>query len=267
MVSHEIRNPLSAILQSADGILISMETAGTPILHEDMILANESAEGIVDSAQTIMLCAQHQKRIVDDIITLSKLDANLLLISPDRISAPILLEKTFKMYEAELARSFITASVILENSYHDLAVEDVMLDSSRVLQVVINLVTNAIKFTQYCEKREIKIYLGASTTRPLSNSHCASFISSRADRPDHTTSPEWGTGEAIFLQIAVEDSGSGLTPDELKSLFQRFQQANAKTYKQYGGSGLGLFISRELSELQGGQIGVSSELDLSLIHI
>jgi CheY-like chemotaxis protein len=66
------------------------------------------------------------------------------------------------------------------------------------------------------------------------------------------------SGDDIYLQIGVYDTGSGLTEDEMKVLFQRFQQGSPKTYKQYGGSGLGLFISRELCELQGGQIGVAS---------
>ena len=69
---------------------------------------------------------------------------------------------------------------------------------------------------------------------------------------------DWGNGEILYLQIAVTDTGRGLSDDDMKVLFQRFSQASPKTYKQYGGSGLGLFISRELCELQGGQIGVSS---------
>lgn len=60
------------------------------------------------------------------------------------------------------------------------------------------------------------------------------------------------------MQAAVYDTGRGLSEDEMNILFQRFRQASPKTYKQYGGSGLGLFISRELCELQGGQIGVAS---------
>ncbi|KAG9935615.1 histidine kinase, partial [Aureobasidium melanogenum] len=71
-------------------------------------------------------------------------------------------------------------------------------------------------------------------------------------------SAEWGQGKDIYLQIAVQDTGRGLSEEEMSLLFQRFSQASPKTYKQYGGSGLGLFISRELCELQGGQIGVSS---------
>jgi hypothetical protein len=81
----------------------------------------------------------------------------------------------------------------------------------------------------------------------------------RAKRTDQTTGPDWGDGEEIFLEFAVQDTGRGLTPEEKKLLFQRFSQASPRTHVQYGGSGLGLFISRELTELQGGEIGVSSE--------
>jgi hypothetical protein len=76
---------------------------------------------------------------------------------------------------------------------------------------------------------------------------------------DQTLGPDWGDGEEIYLEFAVQDTGRGLSPEELKVLFQRFQQASPRTHVQYGGSGLGLFISRELTELQGGEIGVSSE--------
>jgi hypothetical protein len=81
----------------------------------------------------------------------------------------------------------------------------------------------------------------------------------RAKRIDQTLGSDWGEGEEIYLEFAVQDTGRGLTPEELKVLFQRFQQASPRTHVQYGGSGLGLFISRELTELQGGEIGVSSE--------
>jgi hypothetical protein len=81
----------------------------------------------------------------------------------------------------------------------------------------------------------------------------------RTKRTDQTFGPDWGNEEEIFLEFAVQDTGRGLSPEELKVLFQRFQQASPRTHVQYGGSGLGLFISRELTELQGGEIGVSSE--------
>lgn len=259
MTSHEMRNPLSAMLQSADGILTTLQASGLPILGEDVSMSEDTMETLLDSAQTIILCAQHSKRIVDDILTLSKLDSNLLVISPDDVSAPRLLERSFKMYEAELDRAGVYACLAIEQSYIDLHIDNVMLDSSRLLQVVINLLSNAIKFMQFEETRRITIYLGASSGQPTEGHRGVSMIERRKNRAEHTMSSDWGEGEDVYLQIAVEDTGRGLDADELALLFQRFSQASPKTYKQYGGSGLGLFISRELTELQGGQIGVTSE--------
>lgn len=258
MTSHEMRNPLSAILQSADSIETLLNSTGMPIINEDMTLPTAVAEDIVDAAQTIILCAQHQKRIVDDILTLSKLDASLLVISPDKIDVPMLATKALKMYEAELERAGIDAQLCIESSMEELRVDAVILDGSRLLQVIINLLTNSIKFTQYSDVRKIKICIGASTQRPHGKHHGISFIPPRHLRPSQTPRQERADAEDIYLQFAVYDTGRGLNEDEMKLLFQRFQQASPKTYKQYGGSGLGLFISRELCELQGGQIGVAS---------
>jgi hypothetical protein len=126
--------------------------------------------------------------------------------------------------------------------------------------VLINLTTNAIKFTTTEETRTIKVVLSASRERPsLRSRPTVNYFPMRAKRVDQTCGPDWGDGEEIFLEFAVQDTGRGLTPDEKKLLFQRFSQASPRTHVQYGGSGLGLFISRELTELQGGEIGVSSE--------
>ncbi|EME41035.1 hypothetical protein DOTSEDRAFT_74542 [Dothistroma septosporum NZE10] len=257
MTSHEMRNPLSAILQSADSIA-SMLAPAMPILDEEMAIPSNTAEEIVDAAQTIILCAQHQKRIVDDILTLSKLDASLLVISPDKVQAPTLITKALKMYEAEIERAEIDAQLCIEPTYDKLEINWVLLDPSRLLQVVINLLTNSIKFTQHGQVRKVKICLGASYQRPTGKHHGISFVPPRVSRPARSPFINTDGADDIYLQIAVYDTGRGLSEDEMKLLFQRFQQASPKTYKQYGGSGLGLFISRELCELQGGQIGVSS---------
>ena len=249
MTSHEMRNPLSAIIQSADSIVSAMDSPD---------VAREIADEIIDSAETIILCAQHQKRIVDDILTLSKLDASLLVISPDKVQPPQLLAKALKMYEAEINRAGITAEVDIEPTYDELGVDWVILDPSRLLQVIINLLTNAVKFTQYTERKNITMHLGASYDRPTGKHHKVSFIPTKHNTPANSPLSSWGDGEELYIQIAVTDTGRGLSEDEMKMLFQRFSQASPKTYNQYGGSGLGLFISRELTELQGGQIGVSS---------
>jgi CheY-like chemotaxis protein len=76
---------------------------------------------------------------------------------------------------------------------------------------------------------------------------------------DLTMGSEWGRGQQLFITFEVKDTGRGLEQQEMTKLFNRFQQGTAKTHIKYGGSGLGLFISRELTETQGGEIGVLSE--------
>lgn len=120
--------------------------------------------------------------------------------------------------------------------------------------------TNAIKFTNGQEKRTIIVSIGSSRERPSSTDSDVSYFPSRSKRSGLTTDdPEWGDGENVYLKFTVQDTGRGLDESERTILFQRFRQASPRTHVQYGGSGLGLFISRELTELQGGEIGVSSE--------
>jgi CheY-like chemotaxis protein len=120
----------------------------------------------------------------------------------------------------------------------------------------------AIKFTRTESRRCITIRFGASSYTP---SHPPKALGSpirwfatNKTRPDLTTHPDWGTGEPLYVYFSVSDTGRGLEPDEMTRLFHRFAQASPRTHVQYGGSGLGLFISRELSEMQGGEIGVDS---------
>jgi len=214
----------------------------------------------IDAAQTIALCAQLQKRIVDDVLTLSKLDSAMLMVTPVDAQPLQVVQRALKMFEGEVQTAGIQMEFVLTDSFTRLGVDWVKIDPSRVLQVLINLTTNAIKFTTTEETRTIKVVLSASRERPSASDHpTVSYFPMRAKRTDQTCGPDWGDGEEIYLEFAVRDTGRGLTPEEKKLLFQRFSQASPRTHVQYGGSGLGLFISRELTELQGGEIGVSSE--------
>lgn len=257
--SHEMRNPLSAILQCADSITASL----TEMREVDQLnkVQQEVLDHTIDSAQTITLCAQHQKRIVDDVLTLSKLDSAMMAVSPVDTQPIAVMRKVVKMFEAELKTADIRMEINIESSYKTMGIDWVRLDPHRLAQVLINLMTNAIKFTTMRESRVIRMHVAASLDKPSSEDKWRlTYIPPRSTRDnDVTAGAEWGAGEPLYIHFAVQDTGQGLDELEKKQLFQRFSQASPRTHVTYGGSGLGLFISRELVELQGGQIGVASE--------
>lgn len=259
ITSHEMRNPLSAVLQCADQIANNITAFTT---HEDRGQVETLLEGCLDAANTINLCASHQKRIVDDILTLSKLDSNLLAVTPVDEQPVKVVQHALKMFESELLAHDIELSFDVDGSFEKHGVEWAKLDPSRLRQVLINLMTNAIKFTQGRDRRSITVSMSASKDiREVTSQGVLYFDKNDGPRTtgmDIDNEREWGGGERINVHCSVEDTGPGLGEEELKVLFQRFQQATPRTHVQYGGSGLGLFISRILTEMQGGQIGVTS---------
>ncbi|TVY84027.1 Hybrid signal transduction histidine kinase K [Lachnellula suecica] len=254
MTSHEMRNPLSAIIQCADSIGTSLSEfdAGT----KDVLIPREILDNVTDAGHTIVLCAQHQKRIIDDILTLSKLDSDLLAITPIEVQPIAVIRNALKMFDGELQKSDMDLRFRIEPSWEQLSIDWVKLDPSRLLQIFINLITNAIKFTQSESKRKIVVSLGASLERPKDHNGLQ-YLPRSSQHKDQSSSSS--TGEVIYLTLEVIDSGRGLNKSERNLLFRRFSQASPRTHVQYGGSGLGLFISRQLTEIQGGQIGVASQ--------
>ncbi|SPO02214.1 related to sensory transduction histidine kinase, partial [Cephalotrichum gorgonifer] len=267
ITSHEMRNPLSAILQCADEVLNNIAEFRAAEGKGGLDLG-AMLDCCADAANTISFCANHQKRIVDDILTLSKLDSQLLMVTPVLVQPVAVVETVLKMFQTELASRDILVEFCVEQPYLDYGIDWVRIDPSRLRQVVINLMTNAIKFTQNREQRVIVVSVSASKQvggdgSVDGNVHGGggkvTYFPRATEDPDITKDEEWGEGEEINLHFSVQDTGPGLTPDEIKVLFQRFSQASPRTHVQYGGSGLGLFVSRMLTELQGGQIGVMSQ--------
>ncbi|KAK0879305.1 hypothetical protein LTR87_006829 [Friedmanniomyces endolithicus] len=257
ITSHEMRNPLSAILQCSDEIansLTAFRQSGENTIPDELVAS------CLDAAQIINLCSQHQKRIVDDILTLSKLDSQLLLVTPVDAQPLTVVQRALKMHEGELQAADIQMKFVVDQSCRDLDLDWVRLDPSRVLQVLINLTTNAIKFTGTESKRTITVTVAASRERPSALQRApVEYFPTRRKSMARINEADWGEGEVVYIHFSVKDTGRGLNPEEKKMLFLRFSQASPRTHVQYGGSGLGLFISRELTELQGGEVGVASE--------
>ncbi|KEQ60215.1 uncharacterized protein M437DRAFT_77640 [Aureobasidium melanogenum CBS 110374] len=266
MVSHEMRNPLSAIFQCSDEILDTIQTHKNQPGMPSMTTAQ--LKSLEDAAHTIALCAQHQNGIFSDILTVSKLDSQLLTIMPEKIRPVDIVQRALKMYGQEAKRSDIITSIDVQDTYTKHISEFVMADPNRLLQIIINLLTNAINHTRSCRERSIVISLGASTTEPNNASDQIVFMPPTPRRSSSPLTPSTEqdqfsaafldscSGQDVYLHIAVQDTGCGLSESEMRLLFKRFSQP--KTYGQYSGSGLGLFLSKELIELQAGRIGVTS---------
>lgn len=195
------------------------------------------------------------RRIVDDILVLSKLDSNLLQIAPSTVRVTALLHDVEKMFEAEAQRSDVQLETQAHASLKQLEVNWVMLDPGRVQQVLINLLTNAIKFCKKKSQRKVTIRVGASKIRPSENvlPHI-DFVVAHSLHDSVYDDPKFEP-QSFYLWFSVEDTGRGMSADEKSRIFARFTQGSPRTESEYGGSGLGLFISRELAELQGGEIG------------
>ncbi|KAJ4133209.1 hypothetical protein NW754_016020 [Fusarium falciforme] len=280
MTSHEMRNPLSAILHCTDAIIASLARVQdisdnpTPLTPTRAGVDGEARSSVagrsdeekrlledsIENAETIVTCAQHQKRIVDDILTMSKLDSKLLAVTPCTVDPIQIVNDALKMFEVEARRVDIELTSYVDKSYTDLGYDYLDLDPSRVKQVLINLLTNALKFTKTGKTRNVTIGVKGSLTTPGEEMTAVQFIPRFCDISEEYDQPALrGRTHPVYLLFEVKDTGQGLTAEEMGNLFNKFVQASAKTHTKYGGSGLGLFISRRLTELQNGAIGVLSE--------
>ncbi|KAI9742385.1 MAG: hypothetical protein M1818_003918 [Claussenomyces sp. TS43310] len=256
IISHEIRNPLSAILQCADMISTSQTRFVKGGVSPDGFV--EALANNVEDANTIMMCARHQKRMVDDILTMSKLDFTGLSIATAGTQLSTLVEGTVKMFEVELSASDIGIQVITEPSISENNVGWILCDPSRVTQVLVNLLTNSIKFTRVEETRNISITYGAALDNPRRLFSDDIHWAPHQFGIDDLTG-DWPLEDQFFLTVTVTDTGAGMTAEEIQRLFSRFEQGSLRTSIKYGGSGLGLYISRQLTTKHGGDIGVASE--------
>ncbi|MES2933698.1 MAG: response regulator, partial [Pseudomonadota bacterium] len=186
----------------------------------------------VEFAKTIHGSGSDLLTLINDILDLSKIESGTVTLELSESRVPILaafVERTFRhMAEAKRIAFSISLSETLPVT--------IMTDTTRLQQILKNLLSNAFKFTSH---GQVQLHIG---------------IVNDGWTPDH---PHLGKAEAV-LAFSVIDTGVGIAADKLQLIFEAFQQADGSTARRYGGTGLGLSISRELARLLGGEIRVTS---------
>lgn len=207
-MSHEIRTPMTGVLGLAD-ILLDAEM---PVDQREMVLKIKSA-------------GQSLLTIINDILDLSKLEAGKLDVEHINFNLIDVIEDAIGLVRPKADDQ----GLFLKTSYAKDFPSSIEGDPTRVRQILINLVGNAVKFT----------HEGGITV--------------------HASHSERNDGQ-LLIRVAVEDTGIGISDNARDNLFQDFTQADASTSRRYEGTGLGLSISKRLTELMGGEIGVESDL-------
>ncbi len=207
-MSHEIRTPLSGILSMTE-----------------LLAETELSEQQADYMKTVQESGRSLLTIVNDILDFSKIEAGKMSLEKIHFNIMDIIEETMSLFRSNAEAKGI--ELIVENLLTGSATYQG--DPTRLKQILVNLVGNAIKFTK----------AGRITVN----------VEKKQDFSDNSV-----------ILFSVSDTGIGIHEDEKKKLFQPFIQGSASTTRQYGGSGLGLIITKQLVELMGGSINVESEL-------
>ncbi|MBN1815879.1 MAG: response regulator [Sedimentisphaerales bacterium] len=206
-MSHEIRTPMNAILGFGD------------LLAEEPLTSSQ-----LQYVETIRSSADNLLGIINDILDLSKVEAGQLKIEYE----PCNLSRILTAIESLLRPRAQGKSIHFAVHRKKNVPERIVTDPLRLQQCLVNLIGNAIKFT---ERGHVFVRVSLEQNDP---------------RP--------------WLRFDIEDTGIGIAPDRLEAIFESFTQADGKTTRQFGGTGLGLTITRRLAEMMGGIVSVSSRL-------
>ncbi len=205
-MSHELRTPLTSVIGFA-GLLQNSDTLPPTERHW---------------AQRVNTASHALLAVINDILDYSKLEASAVALDPHPFNPAVLVRDATAMVEMQCREKGLALSVDVAT---DLP-EALLGDDGRLRQVLLNFLSNAVKFTS---KGEITVSAGAARA-----------------------------GSRWRLRLTVTDNGIGIASAKIDQLFERFTQADASTTRNFGGTGLGLAISKKLIGIMGGEIGADS---------
>ena len=211
MVSHELRTPLSSIKEGVE--IVADGTQGK------LNRGQKECLGIALSNITRL------NRLIGDILDISKIQSNILSVKLESCDVRSIIEHVSDLIRIEVEKRGMVLVTDYERDF-----PKVLADKDRLIQVLFNLLNNAVKFT----REKIKIMLSC---------HRA----------------------GDFAEFSVKDEGAGITPEEISMLFGKFVQLDSTLVRRVGGTGLGLYISRNFVEAMGGRIWAESKLGVGSI--
>jgi CheY-like chemotaxis protein/signal transduction histidine kinase len=217
-MSHELRTPLNSIL------ILGQQLSENP--------ENNLSGRQVEFAKTIHAAGTDLLNLISDILDLSKIESGTVTVESEDLAFSQLRETIERNFRHEAESRHLTFTTDFDPRLG----RGMVTDAKRLMQIVKNLLSNAMKFTA---QGSVRLHVGPA------------MLGWSADHPVLSTAKQ-------VVEFAVTDTGIGISPEKQKIIFEAFQQADAGTARKYGGTGLGLAISRELAHLLGGEIRLKS---------
>ncbi|WP_017651485.1 ATP-binding protein [Fortiea contorta] len=212
MISHEIRTPITSVTGMA-----------SLLLNSELSIQQQDFVKTIYSSSNILL------KIINDILDFSKIDSGKIEIETQPFNLIICLHEAINLLLPKAREKGLKLTLLELSDLPEMIVGDI----TRLRQVLVNLLNNAIKFT---EVGDVEISVKVFKKQELKN--------------------------AVEIQFAVRDTGIGIPSDRFERLFLAFSQVNASITRQYGGTGLGLAVCKQLCELMGGRIWVESQVNV-----